>query len=77
VKGRRHWREENTGATTISMFDDGRAGQEIVILFTSSNTTITDGGNIKLSAAFTSTANDVMKLIFDGTDWYETSRSVN
>ncbi len=67
----------NTGATSITTFDDGKDGQEILIVFTDVNTTISEAANIKLSAAFTSTADDVMRLIFDGTSWYEVSRSVN
>jgi hypothetical protein len=71
------WKASNTGATTITTFDDGSIGQEITVLFTNANTTISEAGNIKLSAAFTSSADDAMKLIYDGTNWYELSRSVN
>jgi len=67
----------NTGATTITNFDDGVLGQHITILFVDSNTTISDGGNFKLSANFSSTADDVLVLFFDGVTWYEVSRSVN
>ena len=67
----------NGGATTVTNFTSGYAGQEIVLVFTDANTTLGDSGNLKLSAAFTSTASDTMRLVFDGTDWYEQSRSVN
>lgn len=67
----------NTLATTITTFDDGYKGQIITIIFTTANTTIAETGNIKLSAAFTSTADDTMSLIYDGTNWYELARSVN
>lgn len=71
------FKTNNAGATTITTFDDGATGQEISILFTDANTTVSEAGNIRLSAAFTSTADDTMMLMFDGTNWFETSRSVN
>lgn len=77
IKGRTDWVVNNSGGTTITMFDDGVPGQTIQLLFTNTNTTVTDGGNIKLSGAFTSSADDTMRLIFDGTNWYELNRSVN
>lgn len=67
----------NGGATTITNFTGGKIGQQITLLFTDANTTVTDGANIKLSAAFTSTADDTMRLIYNGTAWFELSRSVN
>jgi hypothetical protein len=67
----------NTGGTTITTFDKGYPGQAITIIFTDANTTISEANNIKLSAAFTSTADDTMSLVYDGTNWYELSRSVN
>lgn len=80
VKGsRKFFRCANTGATVITMFDDGFAGQEIVVWFTNANTTVTDGGNILLAGAanFVSSSDDTLSLIFDGTAWHETARSVN
>lgn len=67
----------NSGATSISTFDDGVAGQEILVIFTDANTSIVESGNVRLSAAFTSSADDTMRLIYDGTNWFEVSRSVN
>lgn len=79
VKGRKLFRCANTGATTITTFDDGVPGQEITIVFTNSNTTVTDGGNLLLAGAanFTSSGDDTLSLAFDGTNWRETARSVN
>ena len=73
------FKEANTGATAISAFDDAINGQTITILFTTGNTTITDGSNLNLSggADFTGSADDILTLRFDGTKWYEISRSVN
>ncbi len=72
----------NTGATTITAFDDGQEGQQITLIFKDGNTTVQDasiGGVIQLAggANFAATADDVLVLITDGTNWYEVSRSVN
>ena len=67
----------NAGATTITNLTGGITGQQITIIFTNSNTSIADNANIKLSAAFTSTADDVMRLVCVASVWYEISRSVN
>lgn len=72
-----NFKTNNASATTITSFDDGREGQRIVLIFQDANTTVAETGNIKLSAAFTSTADDTMELIFDGTNWFELTRSVN
>lgn len=78
AKGNR-FKEVNTGATVITAFDDGTDGQEIIILFTTGNTTITDGASLQLAGGvnFVGTANDILTLILFGTVWLEKSRSVN
>lgn len=79
IKGRSKWVAANTNPTTITMFDDGVDGQTIELLFTNGNTTITDGGNLKLSGAanFVGSADDVLVLQYASGVWYEMSRSVN
>ena len=67
----------NSGATVVTALDGGRQGQQITLAFTNANTTMTDGGTLRLSAAFVSTADDTMTLRFDGTNWLEVARSVN
>jgi prepilin-type processing-associated H-X9-DG protein len=67
----------NGGGVNITMFDGGVAGQELTLIFTDSNTTIKDGTDLKTAGDFTGSAGDSMKLIFDGTKWYEISRSTN
>jgi len=69
----------NTGGITITAFDDGRVGQVLTLIFEDGNTTVADGANLHLAggANFVSSADDVLVLIFDGTHWYEVSRSVN
>lgn len=73
-----------TGAAgvTIATIAGGREGQVLTLEFTDANVTITDDATsamntVNLSAAFTSTANDTMQLLFNGTSWREVSRSVN
>lgn len=72
----------NSGGVTITAFEDGRVGQVLTLIFKDGNTTIQDAsvaGVIQLAggADFTPTADDVLVLIFDGTSWYEISRSLN
>lgn len=70
------------GANTIATITGGSTGQELTLIFVDTNVTITDtdahtANTVDLSAAFTSADDTVLKLIFDGTSWYEISRSVN
>ena len=67
------------GTTTVTDFDDGFTGQQIIIL-SEHSITITDGTNIFLngSANFVMASSDSLTLLqkADG-KWYEVSRSVN
>ncbi len=67
---------------TIGTISGGLSGQIITLIFTDANIMITDtsgtGPNtINLSAAFTSAANTVLTLVYNGNKWFEVSRSVN
>ncbi len=75
VRGAKVLKTANTGATSITTFDNGGAAQRITIIFGDADTTILETGNIILRNAFTSAINDVMVLIYDGTNWREVSRS--
>jgi len=76
-----------TGATQINAIvtSGWPAGSEITLIFDSTptvkNNTAGGGGTAVLllagGADFSATANDVLKLVYDGTSWYEVSRSVN
>lgn len=77
VFGGDNWKCTPAGPVTITTFSGGTSGQVIRVVFTNTNATLSDAGTLKLSAAFTSTADDEMTLIYDGTNWYELSRSVN
>jgi hypothetical protein len=72
---------DSTG-NTIATITGGTTGQILTLIFTDSLVTITDtaaatANTVDLSAAFTSSPNDTMQLIYDGNKWFEVSRSVN
>lgn len=72
----------DTGANTVATITGGLSGQILTLIFVDSLVTITDDatGNantVNLSAAFTSTSNDTLTLVFNGTSWREVARSVN
>jgi len=69
-------------AVNIATISGGYEGQELTLVFTDGNITIVDNATgatntINIGAAFTSTANDVIKLIYSNRSWREVSRSVN
>jgi hypothetical protein len=72
----------DAGGNTLGTITGGTSGMELTIIFVDALVTITDDGSatantVNLSAAWTSTAGDTLTLIFDGTSWFETGRSVN
>ena len=72
----------DAGGNTVATITGGLSGQILTLIFTDSLVTITDDatGNantVNLSAAFTSTSNDTLTLVFNGTSWREVARSVN
>lgn len=69
----------NTGATSVTALDGGTTGQKIVIIGNdgANATTLSDAGTLKLSANWPGNTDDTITLIYDGTNWYEISRSVN
>ena len=72
----------DAGANTVATITGGLSGQILTLIFADSLVTITDdatgtANTVNLSAAFTSTSNDTLTLVFNGTSWREVSRSVN
>ncbi len=70
------------GGNTIATITAGVTGERLTLLFVDALCTITDtdaatANTVNLSAAWTSSANDTMTLIFNGTKWFEVARSVN
>ena len=66
-----------TGTTSITSITAPAGFTGPVHLIFDGVLTVTDGGNLKLAGNFTTTADDVLVLTFDGSNWYELSRSVN
>ena len=65
-----------SGTTGITDITGKAAGRTIVLIF-QGILTVTDGGNLKLNGNYTTTADDTITLISDGTSWFEAARSVN
>ena len=82
ISGGSRFKTANTGATTITDFDNGDAnGQVIIVLFTDGNTTIQDlsnGSNIRLAGGidFDFAAYDMTTFEYDGADWVERGRNL-
>lgn len=72
----------DAGGNTVATITGGGAIGLYTFRFVDDKITITDTGDgtantVNLSGAFTSSANDIMTLYWNGTSWYEASRSVN
>jgi hypothetical protein len=65
-----------TGGTTITQVDAHEAGYTMTLVFAGA-LTVTNGGNLRLAGNFTTSADDTLTLVSDGTNWYEVARSVN
>ena len=70
------------GTNTIATITGANSGTLLTLIFVDGNVTITDdnthaANSVDLSAAFTSADDTTLQLIYDGTSWYETSRSTN
>ena len=77
VPGRLNWRANNSSATTITAFNGGVDGQQIVIRASNGNTTIAHGGSIvtKGAANVTLPADGSISFARQGTVWREIFRS--
>ena len=76
VEGRRFWITANTtGATSVTTFDGGIAGQHITILFNDANTTLVHGSTLTLASNsnFAAASGDTRFFTTNnGSTWYET-----
>ena len=73
VAGGHVFKTANTGATTITMFDDGYTGQKITVIIGDANTTIDfTGTNLEGNAGvdWSPAQNDHLSAVFDGTNWF-------
>ncbi len=55
---------------------DTQEGRVIFLIFDDS-LTVHDGNNLVLAGDFSTSANSVLLLVCDGTNWFEVSRSTN
>jgi hypothetical protein len=75
VDGISFMRVANSGATSITQFDNGVDGQELTLLFADSNTTITRANAYFQSGSdYTSAVNSTLKLVSYNSKWYEIAR---
>jgi len=68
-----------TGTTTVQTITSTNinAGTVLFLIFDAA-CTVNNSGNIKpAGGSFGATADDVLQVVYDGTNWYEVSRSVN
>lgn len=61
----------------IAAFADAAVGQQIVIIGGDSDCAISPGDHMKITAQWTASPGDTLHLVYDGTTWYEISRSNN
>lgn len=68
-----------SGTADITSITAGAPGRRVTIIFTgtAAATGLTDGSNLKLAGSLAYTPDDTISLVCDGTNWWETGRSVN
>ncbi len=68
-----------SGTADITSIMPTYIGNVVTLIFTGTAATngVVKGSNLKLANNFLYTPNSVLKLVFDGTNWYEVSRSPN
>jgi len=66
-----------TMGNSITFFDDGSAGQQIVVIGGDSDCAVVAGTHLKLASTWTASSGDTLHLVYDGTDWFEIGRSDN
>ncbi|MCR9093460.1 MAG: hypothetical protein NXI30_04530 [bacterium] len=66
-----------TGTTNVNNVTAGFDGQSVRLCFAASLTVADGTGNLRLAGNFSATADDVLELVCDGTNWIEVSRSAN
>lgn len=75
----------NTGATTITDFDNPETGHKLRVEFGDANTTIQASANIRMQGGVTSPTDDFgpgavgdkIDFTYNGTQWVEDGRSLN
>lgn len=65
-----------TAITTVDTCDATNNGRLVTLIF-DGVLTFTDGSNLKLAGDFVTSADDVLQMVCDASNWFEVSRSVN
>lgn len=67
-----------TGTTSITSIGGAElyTGKLLILVFYAS-VTVVNGGSLKIGSDFSATADDVLVLTSDGSDWFQVSRSAN
>lgn len=65
-----------TAKQTSIVTSVAQAGRRVTLILASTDTLV-DGGNLKIAGDLNGTADDVIELSSDGTNWFQVSRSVN
>ncbi len=70
------------GGNTVATITGANSGMLLTLIFVDANIIITDDNShatnsVDLSAAFTGADDTTLQIVFDGTSWYELSRSTN
>jgi len=65
-----------TGSTNITSVAASAPGRIVTLIF-ADILVFTDGSNLKLAGNFTTSDDDTVTIVCDGTNWHECSRSTN
>lgn len=65
-----------SGTTNIGNISGAWGGRRVTLIF-QGVLTVVDGAVINIAGNFVTTANDVLELLYDGTQWLEVGRSAN
>ena len=66
------------GTTNVTSIAASWKGREVILLVSdATGFDFVDGSNLRLAGNFSANSGDILKLVCDGTSWFEVSRSVN
>ena len=70
------WKIDLTNAMGTISARHGYKGRRVTLIATNSGT-VNDANNLKLAGGYSMTADDVLTVQYDGSNWFEVSRSTN
>jgi hypothetical protein len=66
-----------SSSSNITALDDGVQGQVVLLIGGGASAAVVDGSALKIAGNWTAAADATLTLIYNGTNWYELSRSAN